>query len=695
MAAPIGSLFIDMRASVARFAADMNKSARRLRRFGGQVSRLGRSLTTGITLPLAVLGGSAFKMSTDFASSLTKMQSLVGVSQKQINAWRDDILKLAAETGRAPLELADAMFFITSAGQRGAAALDTLKVSAMASAAGLGATEAIADAVTSAINKYGAENLSAAKATGILVAAVREGKASAASLAPVLGQLLPLAQDLGVGFDQVAAAIAATSRGGLDAAKSATALKGILKALKKPAEGAEKTLTAFGTSSAELRKQIREQGLLTALTTLKEKFGDNQDAMAKVFPDIEGLVGILSLLGGGAEETRKIFAVLAAETGGSLTEAFTIAKKKDPQLKLAQSTAKLAGAMIKLGDVLTPVIIPALTILAELVVQASEWFGALGPDVQQAGIMIAAAFAVGGPVMVAIGFFTTALTAIAAVAGKALAAIGFFAKAIGALIAVLGGPVVAAIGLFIAAAGLAFAAYKNWDKIGPIVKRVFIAVKEWLVDKFKAIVRAIGESVEAVTGFFRDMWQKVAGDSYVPDMIKVITREFGRLDQVMVNPARRATREVSGVFSDMGRAVSSSIQNSLGALVRSKLPGGFAGQILGGLATSAIKGIGSLFGFSHGGAFTVPGGVGGPDNKLVAFRAKPGENVQVTPAGARRASGASTFIFNVDARGADAGVEARVLSALKQVSDSIEGRALNAVAFDRDHGGATAQPLGG
>ena len=56
--------------------------------------------------------------------------------------------------------------------------------------------------------------------------------------------------------------------------------------------------------------------------------------------------------------------------------------------------------MIRLGDVLMPVIIPAITELAKVVITASEWFGALGSDAQQTGILIAAALAIGGPAMV-------------------------------------------------------------------------------------------------------------------------------------------------------------------------------------------------------------------------------------------------------------------------------------------------------
>ncbi|BCV00221.1 MAG: hypothetical protein CM15mV33_840 [uncultured marine virus] len=63
----------------------------------------------------------------------------------------------ASETGRGPQELADAMFFIASAGLRGATAMEVLNASAKAAAIGLGQTKAVADAATSAVNAYGAE----------------------------------------------------------------------------------------------------------------------------------------------------------------------------------------------------------------------------------------------------------------------------------------------------------------------------------------------------------------------------------------------------------------------------------------------------------------------------------------------------------------------------------------------------------
>ena len=77
------------------------------------------------------------------------------------------VLKLSGSTARAPQELADAMFFITSAGIDAADAAGVLEASAKAAAVGLGDTATIADLATSAMNAYGKENLSASNARSV------------------------------------------------------------------------------------------------------------------------------------------------------------------------------------------------------------------------------------------------------------------------------------------------------------------------------------------------------------------------------------------------------------------------------------------------------------------------------------------------------------------------------------------------
>lgn len=66
-----------------------------------------------------------------------------------------------------------------------------------------------------------------------------------------------------------------------------------------------------------------------------------------------------------------------------------------------------------------------------------------------------------------------------------------------------------------------------------------------------AIVRRVGEAVGRITGFFRDMYIAVVGNSYVPDMVSEVGQWMARLDDNMVKPARRATTETARAFEQM------------------------------------------------------------------------------------------------------------------------------------------------
>jgi hypothetical protein len=126
------------------------------------------------------MGTQAIQMSRQFEMSMAKIQGLVGVSATEVNKMKESILDLGGATTKTPQELADALYFITSSGFKGAEALDILKESARSAAAGLGETQVVADALTSVLNAYGDGAYSAAQANDILVVSVREGKSEAA-----------------------------------------------------------------------------------------------------------------------------------------------------------------------------------------------------------------------------------------------------------------------------------------------------------------------------------------------------------------------------------------------------------------------------------------------------------------------------------------------------------------------------------
>lgn len=398
----------------------------KLSNWGQSMIGLGSALTAGITLPLMGIGTEAVHMAADFDSSMQKIVALVGVGQDQVNAWKGDIMGLSEETGIGSKEMADALFFITSAGLRGSEAMDALKASAEASVAGLGDMKPIADALTSAMNAYATSGLSAEMATSILIAAVREGKMPADALASSIGRVLPVAAQMGVSFDQVGASIASMTRTGLSADEATTALRGVLVGLLKPTGDATKAMASYGLSAAGLRQEIRDQGLLAVLETLKEKIGDNDAAWTKIFPNVRAVTGVLSLVGENAAEVRTVFEHLAATTTDDLATAFNVMSDTSAH-KLNVAMNAIKESLIALGDVLIPIVVPAITSFAMAIVSLSSGFANLDPPVQHAIVGAALFAAAVGPILVVVGSLALVLSTLAApiiLAVAAVAALG-------------------------------------------------------------------------------------------------------------------------------------------------------------------------------------------------------------------------------------------------------------------------------
>lgn len=212
--------------------------------------------------------------------------------------------------------------------------------------------------------------------------------------------------------------------------------------------------------------------------------------------------------------------------------------------------------------------------------------------------------------VVAIGEFGPALSGIATtimMAGGPMAIIGMLKTALLGLAGLLTMPA----GLVVAAVVGLVAIWHQWDNITAIAQNVYTGVKTWLVDKFEAIVQSIKGKIDAVTGFFRGMYEKVVGHSYVPDMIAGIAAEFVKLDGVMVNPVSTAVGFVTQKFDELkGKAVEKiqgllvGIQNKL----TSTLPSIFGGK----------DGKGGLFGSLMSGGLSALLGPAGPLSGLIS-----------------------------------------------------------------------------
>jgi TP901 family phage tail tape measure protein len=397
---------VRLRALIDTYEKNMKKAgettekvakADRWKAMGQATASLGDSLTSRLTVPIVGVGIAAIKMAGDVDAVFTQMQSLAGVAGSEIAGMKDAVLDLAGETGKAPKELSEALYFLRSSGLEASDAMDALEMSAKASAAGMGSTVDIADAVSSAMNAYAKSGLSAAEATDVLVATAREGKAEPAELAKQMGRLLPLSSELGISFQDVGAGLAALSLSGNDAAGASTLLTNIMSKLLKPSQQATEALAAVGISVDDIKTMLSpdEKGLLGTLETLRASLGDS--GFAQFLEDAQAVQGGLALTGENVEKNREIFDSLS-DSVGATDEAF--AKwGKSIGAQNAQAWGEMQAAMVRLGDVLAPLAADFMSFGADII----KWFTGLPGPVQKAiGVFIAFA-AAAGPVLSTVG----------------------------------------------------------------------------------------------------------------------------------------------------------------------------------------------------------------------------------------------------------------------------------------------------
>lgn len=383
--------------------ANLMKTGNAMERTGVRMSRMGQFITTGFSLPLAAASGAAFVFASDFQESMTKVETLSGASRAQVQGWRDDLLSLAAEAGRSPKELADALFFLSSAGIESSKVMGVLETSAKAAAVGLGNTEEIAATTATILNAY--TDLEAADVINTIALAVRTGTADTEDFAGTMGRLTGLASALGISFDHLAGVFSAMSLTNADMNENATSLVQIMSSLLGTGDQASKVLDGLGLDFAALRDiAAGPEGLIGVMRTLNEQL--SLEDLKKVEPNIRAMRGFLNLLSQDASEVDAVLAEVAS--GADVLGAAFARVAQDPGFRFKQLLRELHTTLIDAGSSEAfGSLFDSIKFLAEGIGLLVKAFGMLPEPVRNATVFLIAFGAALGPVMAIIGRLAT------------------------------------------------------------------------------------------------------------------------------------------------------------------------------------------------------------------------------------------------------------------------------------------------
>jgi TP901 family phage tail tape measure protein len=181
------------------------------------------------------------------------------------------------------------------------------------------------------------------------------GAVRGTDLAGSFGKVAPLAHQVGVSFEETAAAFATLTQRGISSDQAATAIRGTLTALLKPTSDMTALLHQYGFENGQAA--IATQGLGKTVEQILDSTHGQADALAKLVPNVRGLAGVLGGLGSSdyADKLKQIKSAtddLSKTEGLAVlgTEAQTVAK----QLQQFQNvlTVDLGGSIVHtLADV--------------------------------------------------------------------------------------------------------------------------------------------------------------------------------------------------------------------------------------------------------------------------------------------------------------------------------------------------------
>ncbi|MGE0554347.1 MAG: phage tail tape measure protein, partial [Gemmatimonadales bacterium] len=342
----------------ARMDLDIKNAEASTGKIGGALSGLASTITKHPVAALGTLGAAAAAavlklgdMAAQFEQRMAEIGTLVDKNSVDMEKLATDVLGLFASLPVESLEdLTRGLYSIVSAGVPAGDAIDVLRTAAEAAIGGVTDVNTAVDGLTTAMNAFQTQGVTAEEAADAFFVAVKAGKTTFGELSSSIGNVAGLANSLGVSLDDLLANTSALTLGGLKTSEAMNALKAVLSNIAKPT--AELRREYPGLAAEFGLAALQSKGLTGFLGDLAGELSGNQQAAVKMFGSVEALNAVLSLTADGGARVARITADMEAKTGAASAayeEMAGTTKNTEQVLK-----NKLEAALTKLGETVLP-----------------------------------------------------------------------------------------------------------------------------------------------------------------------------------------------------------------------------------------------------------------------------------------------------------------------------------------------------
>ena len=335
----------------------LDQAERGVKGFAKNVGALGIKAGAAFGTAAAAVGVVGVNAAADFEKSMREVLTLLPeAGADTFGQLSDQVKDFSKDFGVLPGEVIPSLYQALSAGVPQDNVFEFLEVAQQAAKGGVTDLETAVDGITSVVNAYGSDVLSAAQASDLMFTAVRLGKTDFEQLSGSMFQVAPIAASLGVDFQDVTAALANLTAQGTPTRVAATQMKASLSELGKEGTKAD---TAFREIAGVGFTDFIAAGgnVQQAFVLMSEAAEEQNKSVLDLFGSIEAGQGVLALTADGGVAFQESLGAMGESAGATQTAFDTM--DQGLAANFDRIKANIEVLKIEIGQRLAPLVIRA------------------------------------------------------------------------------------------------------------------------------------------------------------------------------------------------------------------------------------------------------------------------------------------------------------------------------------------------
>lgn len=263
----------------------------------------GALVAGGLVRTIADQVGAAGALQKSLRESVGLLGQVGAQADRTFGQFSSQVAGLSREVGIAQSSIADGLYEALGAGVPKNNAIEFLRVASKASIAGVTDLDTTVDGLTTAINAFGLKASDVGKVSDSFFQTVNAGKLTFGELSESMFNVAPVAAAAQVSLQEVGAALATLTSGGVPASVATTQLRYAIQSLVAPSVKAEKLMApVFKNAGFESgQAAVKALGFQKALALVTDAAGGSSVKLSRLLGSAEAVNAVLTLTGKGSK----------------------------------------------------------------------------------------------------------------------------------------------------------------------------------------------------------------------------------------------------------------------------------------------------------------------------------------------------------------------------------------------------------